>query len=156
MTHTTHTDDGHSIYRVDEMIPHGLIRVWRAMTDAEQLSQWYPAKATQLDARLGGTIGFVYPDATTSLARITAYDGPQLFAFEEVINGAAGPYTHQLRFETHPEMRGCLLVFRLTFADGDPGAGSYQDVWARSFFKLEKLLDDQYRADDKEFGKNQP
>lgn len=118
------------------------------MTDPVQLSQWYPATATHLEPGLGGTIGFVYPDETTSLATITAYDGPQLFAFEEVIAGD-DPQVHQLRFETHPEVHGCLLVFRLTFADDDPKAEAFRDVWARSFFKLEKLLDAQYRADDK-------
>ena len=60
MTDTLTTQDGSPVLRLERRLRHPIDKVWRAVTEPSHLSQWYPAKVTQLDLVLGGSIIFDY------------------------------------------------------------------------------------------------
>lgn len=140
MTDTLRTENGRSVLRLERRFPHKLEKVWRALTDPQQLGQWYPAIPVEMEPRLGGAIRFDYGQGTPTTAVITALDGPQLFAFtEQALMQTERESQSLLRFETHPEAGGCLLVFRQTFSDR-PAAAIYAAGWQACFDALAQLL----------------
>lgn len=77
-------DLGHGRWRLrfTRRLPHPLETVWRAITEPEHLSAWFP---TTIDGERapGATLHFVFPggQAPAFQGEVIAYEPPQLFEF---------------------------------------------------------------------------
>jgi uncharacterized protein YndB with AHSA1/START domain len=76
--------DDRPAVRFERIYEQPVERVWEAISEPEQMSQWFPSPNVEHDARAGGSItlsGDPYaPDAKTS--RVLVWDPPLRFAFE--------------------------------------------------------------------------
>ncbi|PXY28530.1 SRPBCC domain-containing protein [Prauserella flavalba] len=111
--------------RFERRLRHPPAKVWRALTEPEHLSRWYPLTATELDLRVGGAIRFRDEEGTEVRAVITDLAEQSVFAFDE-FDAETG--THHARFDLEPDGTGCLLIFRHRFAD-DEWAGQMHQGW---------------------------
>jgi uncharacterized protein YndB with AHSA1/START domain len=132
MNPTLHTIDGRNVLRFERRLAHPLEKVWRAVTDPEQMAHWFPA-VVELDPRPGGRIRYTYPagEAAPDEGEVIELDPPRVFAL--TWNGDA------LRMELTPDGTGTRLVFTHTFADR-PMAGSFATGWDTCLGALEKTL----------------
>lgn len=127
------TDGDRSVLRFERHLPHPAGKVWRAVTDPDHLSRWFPATMRIAELRPGGRIRFVFPggELDASDGVITELDPPRVFAF--TWNG------DPLRIELIPEAGGCRLVFTHGFGDR-PMAGSFAAGWHTCLDALEAAL----------------
>jgi len=104
------TEDGRLVLRYERRLAHSPARVWRALTEPEELGQWFPA-AVDMDLVAGGKMRFTFldKDVDSPDGRITELDPPRVFAFDWG--------EENLRFELRREGDGCLLVFNNTLDD---------------------------------------
>ena len=51
---------GQPVLLIRQQFDHGANRLWRALTDDDELSAWFPC-GVRLDLRIGGTIQFLFP-----------------------------------------------------------------------------------------------
>ena len=110
---TYETVDGRPALRFERRLPHPIEKVWRAVTEADELSHWFPAAVTTDELRVGARLGFTFPDDDfpPSDGEVTELDPPRLFAF------TWGP--ERLRFELDSEADGCVLRFTHFLGEGD-------------------------------------
>ena len=96
--------EGRPALRFERSFKHPVERVWRAVSDPEEMHRWFPATVT-LDLRPGGAMSFEFddPDAPTTTREITELDPPRLLAFSWGDD--------LLRFELEPQGEGSRLVF---------------------------------------------
>ncbi len=100
----------------ERRLPYPPETVWEAITDPEQLSDWYMTKA-QIDGRIGGHVEFwSTPSQIHVTGSILAWDPPHLFEHEwhvearpEFPNGERAT----IRWEIFPQ-EGDTSVLRLT------------------------------------------
>ena len=99
--------------RFERRLAHRIEKVWRAVSEAEELRRWFPDGGVEIDLTVGGKVRFAAEgwDEDDELVpregTVTALDPPRLLEFtwgEE-----------SLRFELTPDGDGCLLVFIQTF-----------------------------------------
>lgn len=93
-----------------QYLPHPVARVWEAITNPAELSQWYPCRV-ELEPREGGRITFVFEDETPEVSRVTEFDPPNALAYEW-----SGEH---LRWTVEPEGDGSILRLRNTIIDPD-------------------------------------
>ncbi|HKM99346.1 MAG TPA: OmpA family protein [Candidatus Binataceae bacterium] len=107
--------------------PHPPLRVWDALTNAEQVSIWF-LHCTRLEARVGGRYAFE-SDGKSWGGRITAYEPLHLIDF----SGA-------MRFELFAQAAGCRLELRLkrTAAGWNPMSLAGFNGWLG---RLRRLVD---------------
>ncbi len=75
-------DDGRPAVRFTRTYDHPVARVWRFVTDADELAQWFPSRA-EIDLRPGGTITFSGdPNMADSTGRVIAVDAPRHLSFD--------------------------------------------------------------------------
>lgn len=142
MTETLSTEDGRPTLRIERRLRHAPDKVWRAITEPEHLSKWYPFRAVTMDLRLGGAIHFE-GGGVTMHAVITELDPPRTFAFSERAPEMMTRESEDLvHFELRPDGDGCLLVFSHTF-DDRPAAASYASGWMMCLDAMESVLADQ-------------
>ncbi|HTN22955.1 MAG TPA: SRPBCC family protein [Solirubrobacteraceae bacterium] len=94
------------VLRFERRLPHPVARVWRAITDPEDLRNWFPGVP---NFTLEAGAAFVVEGDAGGSGRIVELDPPRLLAFswgEDV-----------LRFELTPDGDGCLLTFTHAFGD---------------------------------------
>jgi uncharacterized protein YndB with AHSA1/START domain len=132
MTETLLTVDGRPMLRIERRLSHPPEKVWRAVTEPAELSQWFPATAAMdlaLDAKVTFDVGDGEGPSTSGT--IVELDPPRTFAFtwEE----------SELRFELRPHDDGCLLIFTHAF-DDRYGAASFVSGWQRCLDALELLV----------------
>ena len=101
---TYETIDGKPAVRFERRYPHPVDRVWRAVTEPDQLAHWFPS-AVEVDLREGGEMSFTFPGGEMEPmdGAVTVLDPPRRFAFlwgEE-----------ELRIELEPDGDGCRLHF---------------------------------------------
>jgi uncharacterized protein YndB with AHSA1/START domain len=103
---TLATVDGRPALRFQRRLSHGVERVWRAISEPEELSRWFLAvprwtleagAAFEVDGDLGGS------------GKITELEPPRLLAYDWD--------DERFRFELHPAGDGCLLIFTHVFDD---------------------------------------
>jgi uncharacterized protein YndB with AHSA1/START domain len=101
---TYETIDGKPAVRFERRYPHPVERVWRAVTEPEELAHWFPS-SVEVDLREGGRMSFTFPDADMEPTggTVTELDPPHRFAF---LWG-----DEQLRIELEPDGEGCLMRF---------------------------------------------
>ena len=105
--------DRHTIRYMREL-PHGVARVWRALTDADEIARWFIGPV-EIDLRVGGAYRFGDHFSGT----IRRLEPPRVVEF-------AG-----WRFELEPTEQGCRLTFTdwvaadevMGGAPGDPDGG---------------------------------
>jgi uncharacterized protein YndB with AHSA1/START domain len=136
--------NGHPVLRIERRLKHPPERVWRAITEPVELSQWYPFRATAVEPRAGGRISFDAGPAGTVDAVVTEAEPPRVFAFQ-VTAGDITPGGREgdnlIQIELQPEAGdGCLLIFTHTFVDL-PAAASYAAGWQTCLDALELVVD---------------
>ncbi|MFD3311992.1 SRPBCC family protein [Streptomyces sp. NPDC058694] len=72
-------DDGRPAVRFTRTYDHPVARVWRFVTEPDELAQWFPARA-EIELRKGGTIKFS-GDLEDSPAQVIAVDPPRHLSF---------------------------------------------------------------------------
>jgi uncharacterized protein YndB with AHSA1/START domain len=97
-------EDGKVAVRFERRLAHPPERVWRAITDAEDLAAWFPDTiegefAPDAEVRFPKFVEMGLP----ATGRVTEFDPPRLLAY------TWGPSI--LRFELEPDADGCRLVF---------------------------------------------
>ena len=110
MTGTLESADNGYRLRFERRYDHGAERVWRALTDPDELAHWFPP-GEQL--------------------QVTQSEPPRLLA--------GTWYGDELRFELRPEGDACLLVFTHTFAEREKAARDAAG-WDRVFVRFDALL----------------
>jgi uncharacterized protein YndB with AHSA1/START domain len=106
-------DDGGSRLRLERRYRHPVERVWRALTEPDELAHWFPADAPM---------------------EVVERDAPHRLV--------ATWFGDTLRFELTAQDDGCLLVFSHDFEDRDTAARTAAG-WDRCFARLEALLAEQ-------------
>ncbi|MGO1770166.1 MAG: SRPBCC family protein [Microbacterium sp.] len=91
-------------------LAHPPARVWRSLTDSEQLSRWYPCRV-ELEPRLGGRIAFLMEGEAPEESIVTEFDEPRTLAYEW-----GG---ERLRWSIEPEGDGSILRLSNTILDPD-------------------------------------
>ncbi len=99
-------DDGVQL-RLERRFRHPVERVWRAISEPDELAHWLPSDAPM---------------------EIVERDAPHRLV--------ASWFGDELRFELRPEGAGCVLVFTHAFADRDVAARTAAG-WDRCFARLE-------------------
>jgi uncharacterized protein YndB with AHSA1/START domain len=109
-------------------LDHSVQRVWRAITEPEELANWFPG-VPRFELEPGAE--FVVEGEPGGTGRIVAVEPPRLLAFEW-----GG---EELRFVLAPAGDGCLLTF--TQVLGDRGLGAQTAAgWELCFDRLAALL----------------
>jgi uncharacterized protein YndB with AHSA1/START domain len=136
---TTH---GRPTLRLERRFAHPPAKVWRAVTEPEHLSQWYPFRIAHMDFRVGGSIRFDDGEGTTYTGVITELDPPRVFAFSETPPESMpreGP--DLVHLELRQDGDGCILVFTHVF-DDRPAAASYATGWHGCLAALAFVVED--------------
>ena len=100
--------------RFERLLAHPPERVWRAVTETEELAQWFPARPDiGGERRVGAELTFTYPENTEppETGEIVELDRPRLFAFTWRSSKPGGAGEQLLRFELEPEGDGTKLTF---------------------------------------------
>ena len=98
------------VRRFERRLPHRPEKVWRALTEADELSHWFPARVDG-EREVGAALRFVFRDGDEPDAEgvVTECDPPRVLAY------TMGAET--LRWELSPlPDGGCLLVFTTAVA----------------------------------------
>ena len=75
------TLDGRPTLRVEREFPHPIDKVWRAVTTAEHLGQWFPSPV-EVDLRPGGPIRFLaFEGGPSASGVVEAVDAPRRLSF---------------------------------------------------------------------------
>jgi uncharacterized protein YndB with AHSA1/START domain len=136
--------NGHPVLRIERRLRHSPRRVWRAVTEPDELSKWYPFPALAVEPRVGGRIQFDVGPAGKVDAEILEHEPPRVFAFrvpagEITPGGREGDNVIQIELRAAPG-DGCLLIFTHTFVDL-PAAASYAAGWQTCLDALDLVLD---------------
>lgn len=110
MTGTLESADNGYRLRFERRLDHSPERVWRAITEPEELAHWFPPGEE---------------------LQVTEREPPRLLA--------GTWYGDELRFELRPEGNACMLVFTHTFAERDKAARDAAG-WDRVFVRFDALL----------------
>jgi len=102
--------EGRTALRFERRYPHPPERIWRALTDPDEMSNWHPSPA-RFEPRPGGTVEYL------------PHKGKPMFPTGEVIEFEPPRLlSHtwgddRLRWEIAPQNDGCVLVLTHTFDD---------------------------------------
>jgi uncharacterized protein YndB with AHSA1/START domain len=133
------TIDGRPTLNFERRIAHPVEAVWRAVTEPDELVQWFPCEV-EVDLRVGGGMKFTFPagtladDAATMLGSVTELDPPRRFSF---LWGE-----DHLHFELEPADGGqaCVLRFSVEL-DSREKAARDGAGWHQCLDGLERVLD---------------
>lgn len=116
--------NGHPVLRLQRVLNHPPGRVWRAITDPRQLSEWFPARVEFTTAAPGSAMVFHFDGGEPDDGEVLEADEPKVFAFRW--------NTDVIRCELLPHEQGCLLVFTHTSRGPDsdrPSAARHGAGW---------------------------
>lgn len=134
---TLTTRDGRPTLRFERRLAHSPLRVWKAITDPEDLSHWFPARM-ETELEVGAPITFTFEEdfgIDPGGGEILDIDPPRLFVYtwrDDV-----------LRWEIVPDGQGCRLIFLHTLGDeggGKLAAGRNAAGWDACLEALEAQL----------------
>ncbi|MDA2807709.1 SRPBCC family protein [Nocardiopsis suaedae] len=135
------TVDGRPALRMERRLAHPVEEVWRAVTEPERLSRWYPFAVVALELRPGGAMRFDDGEGTVMDGTVVEVDPPRRFSFSEHAPEGMHRETDDLvRIDLEPDGDGCRLVFTHVF-DDRPGAASYAVGWDLCLRMLGTVLD---------------
>lgn len=147
---TTHTtDDGRLALRFERHLAHPPEKVWRALTETDELARWFAAVVDR-DISAGATVRFTMTDEAKRRMGVPAAEGS---LGSGTVRTADPPtlleYTwgeEMLRWELTPDAEGgCHLVFTDTFPGPGTDGGDLAVTcgsWDAAFEVLEAVLDD--------------
>ena len=137
--------------RYERLLPHPPEKVWRAITESENLRHWFPADIVG-ERRAGARVSMPFwpesveqapaemaaagidPDDPTLPGEIRSWSPPRLF---ELIWGDSDGTHDVLRFELQPESDSTRLVFTTWL--GEPGPAGHAGTGAGYHLCLDKL-----------------
>ena len=134
---TLTTRDGRPTLRFERRLAHSPHRVWKGITDPEDLLHWFPARM-ETDLEVGAPITFTFEEdfgMDPGGGEILEIDPPRLFVYtwrDDV-----------LRWEIVPDGQGCRLIFLHTLGDeggGKLAAGRNAAGWDACLEALEARL----------------
>lgn len=132
MNGTLRTADGRCVLRFERKLAHPVEKVWRAITEPDELVHWFP-NPIRADFREGGDIQWLDADGEPEMSgTITEWEPPHRWA--HVANDET------MRFEIQPDGDGCLLTFTHIF-DDRAGSASFASGWDLCLDGLEHTLD---------------
>lgn len=133
MNETLETIDGRSALRIERRFAHPREKVWRALTQPQDLHQWFPFDV-EMDPEADRKIRFIEEGGAgpATEGTITEFDPPRLLAYTWGDD--------LLRYELRPDDGGCLLVFTHSF-DDRAGAASFATGWHGCLEVLAMVLD---------------
>ena len=104
----------------ERRLSHPVDRVWRAITERDELGHWFPSKVVLDELAAGTEMSFEFEqmplDApSTMTGRVTDFDPPRLFAF----TWGPPPHGDHLRFELEPVEGEPACLLRLTVLLGE-------------------------------------
>lgn len=91
-------------------LPHSVDRVWAAITNSEDLSQWFPCQL-EIEPREGGLVTFTFEGEPPEESRVAEFDPPHVIAY--VWSG------EHLRWTIEPDGDGSILRLSNTIIDPD-------------------------------------
>lgn len=118
--------DGGVALRFERRLENPPERVWRALTERDELRAWHPTPF-ELDLRRGGRVSYEPPRRVPDMqdGEVLEFDPPRLLAYTW--------FQDRLRWELQPHGDGCLLVLTHTFGDrfkaARDGAGWHVCLW---------------------------
>jgi uncharacterized protein YndB with AHSA1/START domain len=122
--------------RFERHLDHSVERVWRAITEPEELRRWSPAVP---EWQLEPGARYTAEGGTEPKGQIQEVDPPRLLAYAWE--------SDQFRFELAPVGDGCLLVFTHVF--GDPGlSGQHAAGWEIYLGRLDVHLAGGYLSEE--------
>ncbi|MET9274629.1 SRPBCC family protein [Kribbella sp. NPDC003557] len=127
---TLRTIEGRSVLRMERQLRHPAEKVWRALTEPEQLVRWFPA-SVKLQPHIGSAVEYSMEGESAGDGEVLEFDPPRVFAI--TWNGEV------LRWELLPADDGCLLVLSHTF-DDHFGAASFSSGWTLCLDAMDLLL----------------
>jgi uncharacterized protein YndB with AHSA1/START domain len=139
--------DGRAMLRFERVLPHPPEKVWRALTERDELASWHPS-LPKFEPVAGGTVtyspegGWQAPDG-----EVTEYDPPRVL-------GYTWGEDH-LRWEVQPREDGCALVLVHTFDDRFKAARDAAG-WQMCLDNLSRLLDGAQKPPGEEPGEVPP
>jgi uncharacterized protein YndB with AHSA1/START domain len=138
-------EDGRAGVRFERRLAHPPERVWRAVTETEELAKWFPARPEIAgERRVGAELSFTYPENTEppETGEIVELVEPSLFAFTW---RSAGQEPQLVRFELAPDGDGTTLVF--THELPRPDTAKVAAGWELCLDDLEDALAGEPRAE---------
>ena len=131
--------DGRPAVRFERIYPQPVDRVWRAVTDPDEMRHWFPSPEVSHEAREGGTItlsGDPYsPGATTT--KVLTWEPPHRFAFEWE--------TDELHFTLSEHDDGCRLEL-VNILSTDGAASRNAAGWEICLGHLDRVVDGTWQA----------
>lgn len=111
---------GRPVLRFERRLAHPPEKVWRAVTDPDEMAHWFPARV-DTELHVGAAMRFRFDDgpleeSAKPSGEIMELDPPKVYAFRWEDS--------TLRFELVPDGAGCRLVFTHTLA----GTGVHGDL----------------------------
>jgi uncharacterized protein YndB with AHSA1/START domain len=126
MTASLQIVDGRPALRFERRLDHSIERVWRAVTEPDELARWFVAAVPWIP-ELGEEFA-----AEGQSGRVTALEPPRLIAWTWSIQ--------RFSFELTPDGDECVLVFTHVF-DPELGPGwQHAAGWETYFKRLDALL----------------
>jgi uncharacterized protein YndB with AHSA1/START domain len=103
----------------ERQLSHPVERVWRAITERNELAHWFPSRVEVEELHAGAVLTFRFEDMpldapSTMTGRVTDFDPPRRFAFTWGED--------HLRFELEPVEEGCTLRLTVALGAGDKAA----------------------------------
>lgn len=129
-------EDGTLSLRFERALAHPPERVWRALTDPEEIARWFTL--AKLEPEAGGRVHLDFGSQGEALGEITVWDPPRVLEHSWVWEGR----TSLVRWELTPTAEGTLLVLSHSGLDRD-GAADYGAGWQVFVERLPLHLDGQ-------------
>jgi uncharacterized protein YndB with AHSA1/START domain len=129
---TYETIDDRPALRFERRLNHPVERVWRAISEPEQLKAWFPSTVSgQIAAGADLTFTFEQGEAPTMQGEVTDHEAPNVLAFY---------WGHDhLRFELEPAGDGTILRFTCLLDARDKAARDAAG-WHFTFDRLDAAL----------------
>jgi uncharacterized protein YndB with AHSA1/START domain len=110
---TLETIGGRDVLRYERRLSHPVERVWRAITEPDEVVQWLGE--LELEPTEGGTVVLRWlntPERTVASGTVTAFDPPHVLELDTDIHGI-------LRWELEDDGDACRLVFTASYPEKD-------------------------------------
>lgn len=125
---------GRQVMRLERNLDHPVERVWEAITDPDQLGQWYPLSVETLELQVGGKVAFDDGEGTIYQGEIRELDPPGVFSFSEEDD--------LVHIELQPDGDECLMIFTHVFDDPAMAEGNEMG-WNECLGQLKTILNRQ-------------